>query len=526
MFADSSTNKSDGSTGKYRQHLMLHTIKNSAASRQSVLDIGHLLKGRPNKPLAAPMSSDVTAIVEANIVKWMVATSKPFTEVESDYFRAIFNNIPGLGPLFKSASTATTRILELYMSQKSELKAELATTSIAVSISIDGWTSPTKSAIFAIIAHWITEEWEAREAVLHITELQGSHTGLALAEEVLRCLRFYDITKKLIAVSSDNASNNATMIDALEELIMNPSAQLNEDSDSELSTDGRLSDDDETYSSRPARESTNINHEDNSLRTIIYAPDSGLSADHVIQEPGMVPTQPLFHGRRSWVRCIAHSLNLIVKAFLQRLDFDVGQNIDNDDVVILKPNKIVSKIRRVAKSISNETQSREYWLKLVNKYSNDNSRRKVIPYDVTTRWNSTYYMLDGAYELKRVYDKFTSEKMQSSRLSREEWQVVGDMQTILRKFENWTLMASGNYTVSSMWPILNDMDMFFQSIAAVNGTGDNVYNGYSEACIEAIMAAKEKFDVYHERYLSLDLYEVAMSLDPELKLSLISDGSA
>ncbi|KAK9386342.1 hypothetical protein V1515DRAFT_605222 [Lipomyces mesembrius] len=52
--------------------------------------------------------------------------------------------------------------------------------------------------MFAIIAHWITDEWEPREAVLHIAELRGSHTGVALAQEVLMCLRFYDITKKTI----------------------------------------------------------------------------------------------------------------------------------------------------------------------------------------------------------------------------------------------------------------------------------------------------------------------------------------
>ncbi|KAK9312132.1 hypothetical protein V1522DRAFT_424138 [Lipomyces starkeyi] len=65
------------------------------------------------------------------------------------------------------------------MSQKSELKAELATTAIAVSIFVDGWTSPTKSAMFAIVAHSVTEEWNAREAVLHIAEVHGSHTGVA-----------------------------------------------------------------------------------------------------------------------------------------------------------------------------------------------------------------------------------------------------------------------------------------------------------------------------------------------------------
>ncbi|KAK9234656.1 hypothetical protein V1525DRAFT_459207 [Lipomyces kononenkoae] len=358
MFADSSTNKSGGSTGKYRQHLMSHTVKNSAASRQSVLNVGQL-KGGPNKALAGPTSSDLTAIVESNIIKWMVATSKPFMEVESEYFRAIFDCIPGLGPLFKSASTATTRILELYMSQKSELKAEMAATAISVSISLDGWTSPTKSAMFAIIAHWITADWEAREAVLHIIELQGSHTGLALAEEVLRCSRFYDITNKLIAISSDNASNNAAMVDVLEESITNSSAKLDEDSDSEFSADGRLSDGEETDFSGNAPGPSTIMHDDNSLRTIIYASQTDLSADQVIQNLAMVPAQPLFRGRRSWVRCIAHSLNLVVKVVLQRLDFDVGQNIDNDDVLILKPNKIVGKIRKVAKGISNELQSVE-----------------------------------------------------------------------------------------------------------------------------------------------------------------------
>ncbi|KAK9311310.1 hypothetical protein V1522DRAFT_425202 [Lipomyces starkeyi] len=170
-------------------------------------------------------------------------------------------------------------------------------------------------------------------------------------------LTFYDITNKLVAVSSDNASNNAAMIDELEGLIVNPSAKLHEDSDSELSTEGILSDEDERHSSTTAKDPTNTNSEDDSLRSIIYAADSGLSADQVIQNAAMVPTQTLFHGRRSWVRCLAHSLNLIVKEVLERLDFEVGQNIDNDDVEILKPNKIVSKIRKVAKSISNEPKS-------------------------------------------------------------------------------------------------------------------------------------------------------------------------
>ncbi|KAK9318420.1 hypothetical protein V1522DRAFT_130643 [Lipomyces starkeyi] len=141
VFADSSTNI-DGSTGKISAAPYVTYCKNSAASRQSVLDIGQLLKGRPNKALAVPMSSDVTAIVEAKIA---------FTEVESLCAVLCLNRHRQQQPEF----------LQLYTSQKAELKAELATTAIAVSISIDVW----KSATFAIIAHWITEEWKAHEAV-------------------------------------------------------------------------------------------------------------------------------------------------------------------------------------------------------------------------------------------------------------------------------------------------------------------------------------------------------------------------
>ncbi|KAK9494588.1 hypothetical protein V1508DRAFT_323720, partial [Lipomyces doorenjongii] len=199
---------------------------------------------------------NVTALVEANIVKWMVATGKPFTEVESEYFQTIFKGIPGVNPLFKSASTATSRILELYMAQKSELRCELATTAISVSISIDGWTTPTRCAMFAIVAHWITGEWEAREAVLHIAELPGSHTGVALAQEVLTCLRFYDIKKKLVAITSDNASNDAALVHKLERLLV------------------------------PRQRS--------------------------VEKPAMVPNKQLFRGQASWFRCLAHSLNLVV----------------------------------------------------------------------------------------------------------------------------------------------------------------------------------------------------------------------
>ncbi|KAK9385125.1 hypothetical protein V1515DRAFT_297564 [Lipomyces mesembrius] len=193
----------------------------------------------------------------------------------------------------------------------------------------------TKSAMFAIVSHWVTEEWNAREAVLHIAEVNGSHTGVALAEEVLRCLQFYDITNKLIAVTSDNASNSAALIKILGKLIMRPrSRNLEDDGDEfDISTDGTSSDFEDDGRNIAPGGPGDVNPEDDSMRAIIYAEDNHISVDPG-NKSAMVPSRPLFQGERSWARCLAHSLNLIVMEVLSKLDFQVSQNVDNDEIEV------------------------------------------------------------------------------------------------------------------------------------------------------------------------------------------------
>ncbi|KAK9236281.1 ribonuclease H-like domain-containing protein, partial [Lipomyces kononenkoae] len=490
LLPDSSTTKSGSSTGKYRQHLKTHMIQNSTHSRQSIFDVGELFNRRPNTPSVIPTSSNITALVEANIVKWMVATGKPFTEVESEYFQAIFKCIPGVDPLFKSASTATTRILELYMEQKSQLRSELATTAISVSISIDGWTSPTKCA-----------------NVCDYRALDYGRMGTPRS-----CFAYCRIKRKShwnVAVTSDNASNNAALIQRLERSLVPNLVSFSEDSadelsDSEITFNSEVDEHElEPNSSIPAKS------DDNSLRAIVCAvavEDHNMDGEKNVPNPASVPNQILFRGSASWIRCLAHSLNLVVKEVLNGLGFRVAQNVDNDDVEILEPSTIVSKIRRAAKSIANQPKSREAWFKLLTKFGLNS---KVIPYDVSTRWNSTYYMIKAAHEMKRPYERFAAETMSSCSLNRDEWQVVGELQEILGRFERWMLMASANNTISSMWPILRSMDVFFRILPEL----DNVDGGpYSPNCTRALLAGKAKFEEYHERYLCLDLYETAMSL--------------
>jgi hypothetical protein len=62
-------------------------------------------------------------------------------------------------------------------------------------------------------------------------------------------------------------------------------------------------------------------------------------------------------------------------------------------------------------------------------------RRRVMPRDVATRWNSTYDMLDFAYKYRQPYNKICSNrdmKMRSYELSNSEWKIVKDLSSVLK----------------------------------------------------------------------------------------------
>ena len=103
-----------------------------------------------------------------------------------------------------------------------------------VAITVDAWISSNQHAFFGVTAHWIDIEWNLRSRVLDVCWLIGWHTGDALAEELTSVLQQFGIIQKvsqlligkmnptfdgcissvyhqLIAIVTDNASNNETM---------------------------------------------------------------------------------------------------------------------------------------------------------------------------------------------------------------------------------------------------------------------------------------------------------------------------
>jgi hypothetical protein len=88
-----------------------------------------------------------------------------------------------------------------------------------LSIALDCWTSPFNQAFMAITGYFIDQEWNYREVLLGFEHIHGSHTGSNLSETVFQILQEYGITDRVLSITTDNASNNNTMIMNIQDII-------------------------------------------------------------------------------------------------------------------------------------------------------------------------------------------------------------------------------------------------------------------------------------------------------------------
>jgi hypothetical protein len=86
-------------------------------------------------------------------------------------------------------------------------------------LAIDCWSSPQRVAFIAIIGYFIDCDWQYREVLLGFEHLPESHEGLKLAEKVIHALERYELGNRVLAITTDNASNNHTMIEALHDAL-------------------------------------------------------------------------------------------------------------------------------------------------------------------------------------------------------------------------------------------------------------------------------------------------------------------
>jgi hypothetical protein len=67
--------------------------------------------------------------------------------------------------------------------------------------------------------HYLDANFRLHQPLLAFEQLSGRHTGAAMADVVYDVLDRFDLTEKLNCITTDNASNNVTMMARLSRLL-------------------------------------------------------------------------------------------------------------------------------------------------------------------------------------------------------------------------------------------------------------------------------------------------------------------
>ena len=154
---------------------------------------------------------------EAAMIDSVISAGLPMTVFENTSVRRMLASLDETAVRdLLPATTVRRRIQQREKSVVDDLRKRIQKTE-RIAIAIDGWSAlGLKAAFLAIKGYWIDSDWVRHEELLGFPVISGNHTGANLGQIVNKVITRLGCQGKLIAVTTDNASNNNTMVREVE----------------------------------------------------------------------------------------------------------------------------------------------------------------------------------------------------------------------------------------------------------------------------------------------------------------------
>ncbi|WOL06198.1 zinc finger BED domain-containing protein RICESLEEPER 2-like [Canna indica] len=199
-----------------------------------------------------------------------------------------------------------------------------------------------------------------------------------------------------------------------------------------------------------------------------------------------------FDGKIFHVRCCAHILNIMVQ----------------DGLVVI--HEIISKVRESVKYIKGSPARLHKFNEIARQLQLSTTKRLIL--DVSTRWNSTYAMLESALQFKDVFPRYHErDPNYKSVPSYEDWEKTDKIMEFLEVFNEATNVFSGyeyptaNLFLPEVWKI--------KELLELTTVDDCDYMK------DMAFKMKDKFDKYWGECNLL--MTIASILDPRYKMQLV-----
>jgi hypothetical protein len=291
--------------------------------------------------------------------------------------------------------------------------------------------------------------------------------------ETLDVLKRFNLERKLVAITGDNASNNPTLCRNLYKLL--------------------------------SKDFTN----DITMANSPFEPRERME----------------FKGDKSFVRCLAHILNLVAKAIFKELKAGshkeakkLIQEMAKKRIDFFKPEDTPrSAIARLRLIVLWLLASEQRMLKF-REYADIG-----LDYDVDTRWNALLKMLELAIRTRVAIDHMCEEfsALAPLKLSPAEWIFLGEIYGVMQPFYEKTLLVSQDApTMTQSTTIYWDIDDIIDNVIERQGK----YKAINDQIRDAVITGRQVLEEYTRKMDIETLIPYAAAvLDPRVKTEWLKE---
>ena len=356
------------------------------------------------RPAGLTMTRKETTYLQDLAIGHIINSNVPFNTFEDPWLQRILtwtdqSKARGFTPLARG--TLSRNLERVFLEGKAAVQKELDNARTAIHISFDLWTSPNQLSMIGVIAHFIDRNYLYQTRLLALKNHRTSHSGENMSITIAKVIKAWGITDKIGVAMCDNASNN----------------------------------------------------------------DSCLNSLYPRLNPALSP-EDVLHRR---MRCFGHILNLVARAFLSGVDRDALElDAENSEqhqdraraLAQWRSNGPVGKLQNIVKFVRGSTQRTTAFKKAAREdaaargnysISLESEVERQLKQDNVTRWNSTYLMIERAWEKHTHIQAYLSAlDLQGSAsvglptsdfLDAHDWRVLGEIRNALEPIYNMTMWS-------------------------------------------------------------------------------------
>jgi hAT family C-terminal dimerisation region len=367
----------------------------------------------------------------------------------------------------KSGDTIGNWIKTDYEQAKSRVRELVAAAISSVHLTIDAWTTPHQTmALLGIVAHFVGADGKLYGIVIGLEELDGPHSGMNMAEYVLKVVQDYEIEKSIGYLVMDNASSNETLAYELERHLL----------------------------------MTHWTSERHRLRCFGHVLNLSVRAFWFGEMGSKIGQQETYY-------------EMIV------VDEENEESVESskrrtDEFAKWRKMGPWGKIHNVCVYIRGSTQRKELFRQI--------GAQKMVTAENATRWNTGYDMVKTALELRNEIERFCIRHpdLDDDALTNEEWQQLVAVQDILRPFWEATLrMESRTATIPSVIPLLEFLTSRYKQVISKYAVEKDLH------IVQAANLGLAKLEKYYAMMREIPAYVAAVVLDPSSKMDFFESSS-